>query len=113
MSELKPGDRECIDLMNRIGQYNANRAARARGRAVCMVQLEGLHPVVLTQQQLDILISLTEMTLEGSGCAFGDWLTSNPEEVGPLEALNELLCSLDPTGKSEPTSPGPEEETPA
>lgn len=49
----------------------------------------------LTLAELDILISIVEMTGEQSGCMFGDWLDSNPEEEIPLERIDAKLRTLE------------------
>lgn len=53
--------------------------------------------LTLTQNELDILISLTEMTEDGSGCTFGEWLDSNPQDKEVLAILVDKLKRFDKT----------------
>lgn len=45
----------------------------------------------LSARELEILGSLVQMTSDGSGLSFGDWLESNPEEEVALAALEIKL----------------------
>jgi len=52
---------------------------------------------VLTQAQLDILISLLEMVRDQATVTFEDWCDANPENEGEVEELERVLRSIDPT----------------
>lgn len=45
----------------------------------------------LTKEQIQLLISLAEMALDGSGCTFGDWRETNPEAIDDLERAEQLM----------------------
>lgn len=51
--------------------------------------------IEITPTELRILRSVVEMTNDGSGCTFRDWLETNPEHTAAVGALSDKLRALD------------------
>lgn len=51
--------------------------------------------LLLTKNEFALLTSFTQMVRDGSALRFGDWLESNPDQVAEVDALSDMLETMD------------------
>jgi len=51
--------------------------------------------MTFTRAELECVISVVEMVLDGSGCTFADWGETNPGSLPVLEAADSKLRQLE------------------
>lgn len=51
--------------------------------------------LLLTENEFALLTSFTQMVRDGSDLCFADWLESNPDQVAEVDALSDMLETMD------------------
>lgn len=83
-------------------------------RPIAVLQCHPRLAMVLTQDELDAIISLVQMANDGTDCTFRDWVQNNPVRPDFLERLELKLFEIDPTQylpEAEKEPDGPSEGT--